>query len=105
VGVYCQVGGGVGECCVYQLIFPRLITLWNSILCPKLKGYDWHKCAWLMGEWNLCGIKTLKIFLNECDAPPNSLKDSNVSLKVKTTKERIGVHSLVYNTLGVKRAC
>jgi hypothetical protein len=39
------------------------------------------------------------------DAPPNSLKDSNANLKVKTTKEGIGVCSLAYNTLGVKRAC
>jgi hypothetical protein len=32
------------------------------------------------------------------DAPPNSLKDSNVSLKVKTMeKEGVGVHSLAHN--------
>jgi hypothetical protein len=31
------------------------------------------------------------------DASPNSLKDSNVNLKVKTMKERIGVCSLVCN--------
>jgi len=32
------------------------------------------------------------------DAPSNSLKDSNVSLKMKTIKERVGVHSLAHNT-------
>jgi hypothetical protein len=37
-----------------------------------------------------------------CDAPPNSLKDSNASSKMKTTKERVKVHSLVHSTLGVK---
>ncbi len=39
------------------------------------------------------------------DAPPNSLKDSNVSLKVKTTEEKkeIGVRSLIRSTLGVKK--
>jgi hypothetical protein len=38
------------------------------------------------------------------DAPPNSLKDSNASPKVKTTKEeRARIHSLIYNTLGVKK--
>ncbi len=37
------------------------------------------------------------------DAPPLSLKDSNVSLKVKTTKEKgIKVWSLTCNTLGVE---
>jgi len=37
------------------------------------------------------------------DAPPHSLKDSNVSLKVKTTEEeRIGVRSLTHNTSRVE---
>jgi hypothetical protein len=37
--------------------------------------------------------------------PLNSLKDSNVSLKVKIIEEGIKVRSLVYNILGVRRAC
>jgi len=38
------------------------------------------------------------------DAPPHSWKYTNVSLKMKTTKyERVGVHSLVHNILGVKK--
>jgi hypothetical protein len=38
------------------------------------------------------------------DAPPHSLKDSNVNLKMKTMeKEGIGVCSLVHNTLKVER--
>jgi len=42
---------------------------------------------------------TIKVY----DAPPHSLKDSNVSSKVKTTEEkRIEEHSLAYNTLGVE---
>jgi hypothetical protein len=36
------------------------------------------------------------------DAPPHSLKDSNVSLKMKTTKEGVGVHSLACSILGVE---
>jgi hypothetical protein len=39
------------------------------------------------------------------DALPNSLKDSNVSPKVKTMKEGIGVHFLVCNTSTVRRVC
>jgi hypothetical protein len=40
------------------------------------------------------------------DAPPNSLKDSNVNVKVKTIEEkRIEVHSLAHNTSGVRGAC
>ncbi len=34
--------------------------------------------------------------------PPHSLKDSNVSLKMKTTKEGIEVRSLAYNILKVE---
>jgi hypothetical protein len=33
------------------------------------------------------------LFPNHVDAPPNFLKDSNASLKIKITKEGIGVHS------------
>jgi len=33
-------------------------------------------------------------------APPHSLKNSNVSLKVKTSKEKIEVCSLAHITLG-----
>jgi hypothetical protein len=36
--------------------------------------------------------------------PQNSLKESNVNLKVKTTKG-VGVRSLVRNTFGVREAC
>jgi hypothetical protein len=37
------------------------------------------------------------------DAPPNSLKYSNASLKVETLKEGVGVRSLAQNTWGGKR--
>jgi hypothetical protein len=57
VGVCYPIGGEARECCAYQVTIPRLITLWNSILCPKLEGHNWHKCAYLTGECNLCGTK------------------------------------------------
>jgi hypothetical protein len=42
-------------------------------------------------------------FLTIIDTPPHSLKDSNASLKMKTTeKERVKVHSLVRNTSKVE---
>jgi hypothetical protein len=45
------------------------------------------------------GLITIRV----CDAPPHSLKDSNASSKAKITKEeRIEVHSLIGNTLGVE---
>ncbi len=39
------------------------------------------------------------------DTSLNSLKDSNVSPKVKTMKECIEVHSFVLSTLKVRKAC
>ncbi len=36
------------------------------------------------------------------DAPPHSLKDSNASLKVNTSKEGVGICSLVRNTSRVE---
>ncbi len=47
-------------------------------------------------------MKTIPLFI---DTPPNSLKNSNVSPKMKTTKERIRAHSLVRNTSRVRRVC
>jgi hypothetical protein len=58
VGVYCPIGGEVGECCTYQIVFSGLTTLWNSIICPKPEGNNWHKHDCLMGECNFCGIKS-----------------------------------------------
>jgi len=40
-----------------------------------------------------------------CDAPPKSLKDPNVNMKVKTSKEGIGVRSLAHITSKVKKPC
>jgi hypothetical protein len=40
-----------------------------------------------------------------CDAPLNSLKDSNVNLKVKRMEEGVGACPLIHNTSGVRRAC
>jgi hypothetical protein len=40
--------------------------------------------------------------MEDYDTPPHSLKYSNVNLKVKTTKEGVGVHSLTRNTLRVE---
>ncbi len=38
------------------------------------------------------------------DTPPHSLKDANVSSKVKTIEEgKVGIHSLVHGTSGVER--
>jgi hypothetical protein len=39
------------------------------------------------------------------NASLNSLKDSNVSLKMKIIEEGIKVRSLAYSTSGVRRAC
>jgi hypothetical protein len=42
----------------------------------------------------------------EYDTPPNSLKNSDASPKVKTMKEKgVEVHSLICNILGVRGAC
>jgi hypothetical protein len=44
--------------------------------------------------------------IGNTDTPPNSLKDSNASPKIKTTKEKgVGVSSLAYNISEVKGAC
>jgi len=41
----------------------------------------------------------------EIDAPPNSLKDSNVNLKMKIMKEGVGVWFFIHNTTRVKKVC
>jgi hypothetical protein len=37
--------------------------------------------------------------------PPNSMKDSNVSLKVKTSKKGVGVCFLICSISGIRKAC
>ncbi len=50
---------------------------------------------------SLCMNQNINMYF---DAPPNSLKDPYANPKVKTMKdERIGVSSLVHNTLGGKK--
>jgi hypothetical protein len=39
------------------------------------------------------------------DAPPNSLKDSNANINVKTMEEGIGARSITRNISGVRGAC
>jgi hypothetical protein len=39
------------------------------------------KCVLASDEWHIINLQGMN------DAPPNSLKNSNASLKVKTTKE------------------
>jgi hypothetical protein len=47
---------------------------------------------------------TMLFYIKFLDAPPNSSKDSNMNLKMKTMKEKgIGVRSLIRNILGVRR--
>jgi hypothetical protein len=47
--------------------------------------------------------QTSLVLYNLTDAPPNSLKDSNASLKMKITEEeKVGVHSLIRSTWGWK---
>ncbi len=41
-------------------------------------------------------------FISLSDSPPHSLKDSNVSSKVKTMEEGVGIRPLHRNTMGVE---
>ncbi len=43
--------------------------------------------------------------LRPCDTPPNSLKDSNVNLKMKTMKKGATICSFVRSTSRVRRVC
>jgi hypothetical protein len=61
----------------------------------------------LVVELNLFAISTITFLesgiLAMADAPPHSLKNSNVNLKVKTKKKGVGVCSLTCNISGVER--
>jgi hypothetical protein len=73
---------------------------WSLMLC---QWYAWYLFKSLISShvnYHCCHICYFNI-----NTPPNSLKDSNVSSKMKATKEGIGVHSLVHNTSRVRRAC
>ncbi len=46
-------------------IFHGLITMWTSILCPKLVLSLFHAKACLEGDCQNCGIRTFKVCLEE----------------------------------------
>jgi hypothetical protein len=51
-------------------------------------------------------VNPLRTFPPQMPHPQNSLKDSNVSSKVKTNEEKeVGIHSLVCSISGVKGEC
>jgi len=61
-----------------------------------------HLLLHVIVELDICGpIHNKWMYL--VDATPNSLIASNASPKMKTTKERVRVRSLVRTTLGVER--
>jgi hypothetical protein len=53
----------------------------------------------------MCGLLEFDIKI-PCDTPPNPSQNSNVSSKMKTTKEeRVGMCPLAHNILGVRGVC
>jgi hypothetical protein len=56
-------------------------------------------------QWILINTPFFNEGITQDDAPPNSLKDSNVSSKIKITEEKIRVCFLTHNILGVRGAC
>ncbi len=71
----------------------------SNVLAHLIFAPTWGK---LLGLGSYLGdVDFSFFFLIPCDTPPHSLKDSNVSLKVKTM-EGIRVCSLARNTSGVE---
>lgn len=52
---------GVRECQTHVCCFKILTELWLSILCPTNFFSSFHKKDYLLGNYLICGVKTLKI--------------------------------------------
>jgi len=69
-------------------------------------------CVWSQNLEIIDLLKMLAYDITPCghlcytlDAPPNSVKDSNVSSKMKTLEKGVGVCCIVHNTSRVRRVC
>jgi hypothetical protein len=67
----------------------------EKIACMFMKQNYGNAFQLIKGCFTLTCTRCYKLNgeISNIDAPPNSLKDSNASLKVKTTKKGVGVHS------------
>lgn len=63
VEICCPFGedSGVRECQTHVCCFKKLTKLWSSILCPTIFFSSFHKKDYLLGNYPICGVKTLKI--------------------------------------------
>lgn len=58
------VGASTIMCSVTNyLIFHGLTAMWTSMLCPKLALFLFHAKVCLEGDYQNCGIRTFKVYL------------------------------------------
>jgi hypothetical protein len=76
-------------------------SLLEKKILPSFFHITTHLLLHVIDELDVCGLVCNK-WMYLVDAPPNSLIASNSSPKVKTIKEKVGVHSFVHTTLGVE---
>jgi hypothetical protein len=90
-----------------QVLDNKGYNAWCVYFQGQFLHYHWHnknsntkKIFYVVSNFFFCVCNFLRFIF---DVPPNSLIDSNVNQKVKTTKEEeIGARSLTRSILGVK---
>jgi len=77
------------------------LSLLEKKIPPSFIHITTHLLLHVVDELDVCGLVCSK-WMYLVDTPPNSLIASNSNPKVKTIKERVGVHSFVHTILGVE---
>lgn len=52
-------GGGDTSCSAGELTYRTLTGFWQTCVCPKDEGEEWHRKSCLMGECRRCGVDKL----------------------------------------------
>lgn len=52
-------GGDETSCSAGELTYRTLTGFWQSCICPKEEGEEWHRRSCLMGECSACGVDKL----------------------------------------------
>jgi len=84
----CQVIDDCSQgCIISNLTFLSLTKTWECIVCPQDEFSKWHKRKCVMGDYDLCGIDNLPIFLIEEERSSNAIINGNIFLWSKLLLE------------------
>lgn len=77
----CHVASHPGICGSMQHTYTGVTAIWESLLCPKKQGVEYHSYPCLMGECKNCGVHKLQV------CPREMAEDNILQVSVKVFQE------------------